>query len=452
MNNIRKIYLIASSLIALVLGACHKYLDKKANNSFSTPSTLFDLQTILDNSGQMNNATPCFGEASADDYFLLLATYNARPDDQKKAYIWQDPLYIYNNDWAKEYLAIYNSNICLENIETIPVTVQNDSVWKSIKGSALFHRAYAFLNLAWVYSKAFDKNTSDNDPGIVLRLISDFNVPSTRSSVSTSYEQIIKDSKDAALLLPYNSTHVFRPNKAAAYGLLARIYLSMREYDSAYKYSDLCLGINNNLIDYNTITTSASVPFSQFAFNSEVIFHSSIINLFTFNLVGRGFVDTTLYKMYATNDLRKSAFFRASSGYFTFKGTYNTAATPYFSGLATDEMYLTRAECYARSGNKDAAMVDLNSLLIKRYVKSSFIPLSASSAQEALNMILVERRKELLIRGLRWMDIKRLNKEGRNIILQRKIDGQDYYLQPNDNKYALPLPIDVITQSSIQQN
>jgi hypothetical protein len=50
-----------------------------------------------------------------------------------------------------------------------------------------------------------------------------------------------------------------------------------------------------------------------------------------------------------------------------------------------------------------------------------YIPITAGSSDEASQLILQERRKELLFRGLRWIDIKRLNKEGAGIVLKRKV-------------------------------
>ena len=161
-------------------------------------------------------------------------------------------------------------------------------------------------------------------------------------------------------------------------------------------------------------------------------------------------VDSLLYSSYASDDLRKEAFFYQSFPGYTFKGSYS----PYqlFTGIATDEVYLMRAESYARLGDKDAALSDLNTLLVKRWRTGTFVPVAASTANEALGIILIERRKQLLFRNLRWMDIKRLNKEGANIVLKRIISGETYLLQPNDNKYALSLPADIINMTGMQQN
>ena len=59
---------------------------------------------------------------------------------------------------------------------------------------------------------------------------------------------------------------------------------------------------------------------------------------------------------------------------------------------------------------------------------------------------LIERRKELLYRGLRWTDLRRLNKEtGRQTLLQRTIAGQSYSLPASDPRYTLLIPDNVIS-------
>jgi hypothetical protein len=186
----------------------------------------------------------------------------------------------------------------------------------------------------------------------------------------------------------------------------------------------------------------------------ETVFYSTM-NFYIWlahPLIGGARADSTLYAEYAANDLRKTVFFTQAGSYQRFKGNY-AGDFALFSGMATDELYLTRAECHARTGNLAAALQDLNILLEKRMITGTFIPVTAVSAAALLPVILLERRKELLCRGsLRWMDIKRLNKENAGIVLQRAIQGESFTLLPNDKRYALPLPTDVIETSGMEQN
>ena len=98
-------------------------------------------------------------------------------------------------------------------------------------------------------------------------------------------------------------------------------------------------------------------------------------------------------------------------------------------------------------------MTDINSLLRKRWRRGSFTGYPAGSAGDALDTVLLERRKELAFRGLRWTDLRRLNKEGANITLTRILNGTTYTLAPNGLNYTLPIPPDVISlNKAIQPN
>ncbi len=450
-------YLLAVCFLVLLSVGCKKYLEKKSSTGITIPTTLYDLQALMDNSNDMNRQrTPTFGEASADEYFLLQSDYDGQTERDQDVYKWVPyDNYRWPNDWSYNYLPVYNADYCLEQLDKINKNNTNQTAWNNVKGSALFYRSYYFLQLAWTFSKAYDEDSSANDLGIPLRLSSDFNEVSVRASVQDTYDRIISDAKESIDYLPNLPIQPFRPSKVAAYGLLARTYLSMRKYDSAFKYANLCLQIKSDLINYNgdaDIIGPLNDPNAPFKlFNKETIFYTEMC--FDVNVINVYYakIDTVLYNTYANNDIRKIAFFTSYNGYQAFKGNYSQDNYAVFTGLATDEMFLIKAECSARKGDKVTALNDLNILLSKRF-DTSFIPVVAIDAQDALRKILLERRKELTFRGLRFQDIKRLNKEGANIIPERKINGGIYKLPPNDNRYALPLPKTVIDESGMAQN
>ena len=104
-------------------------------------------------------------------------------------------------------------------------------------------------------------------------------------------------------------------------------------------------------------------------------------------------------------------------------------------------MLITRAEANARMGNTEAARNDLNRLMANRWQKDKYKPVSINNPQELLEKIVGERRKELVARGIRWGDLKRLNQEVRfEKVLKRNVNGKEYTLLPHDSRYALPLP------------
>lgn len=448
----KSVTLVICIALMVAFGSCKKYLDAKPDKVLVIPHTINDFQAILDFSSRMNEGTS-YGEASADNYYLSDEDYYALTDEVKKTYTWENFSYSnYPNDWARVYDVIYPANLVLEGIGKITPTLETQLAWNNVKGSALVFRALSLLQGAFIFCKAYDDETSDKDLGLVLRLSSDFNAPSKRSSVRQTYDRIIMDLKEAAPLLPSTPIHVMRPSKAAAYALLARTYLSMGKYDSCKKYSSLCLEIKDDLFDFNTINDiNASSPFPQF--NNEVIM-VTLISSPVYYSISQSFtqVDTALYNTYSEDDLRKSAFFEPSSIGNNFKGSYSGTPWELFAGVATDEVFLMRAECYARKGEIQLALEDLNKIMESKWRAGLFVPFKTNSATEALQMILTERRKELIFRNLRWMDIKRLNREGANITLRRFVTGKIYTLPPNDNRYALPLPLDIINRTQIQQN
>lgn len=451
--NISNLLTVLFALIVTLFSSCKKYLDEKSDQKLVIPESVQDLQAILDEYSRVNRFDPSIHEISSDDYYLSYSNWARMNEMQRRLYIWEkDNLYPKgtNNDWAYSYDNVYRANVVLQYIDRINRTPNDDIDWRNAKGHAYFIRGKSFLQNAIIWSLAFDENTADTDLGIPLRTNPDFNIPSARASVRQTYEQIISDLKQSVELLPVTAVHVIRPSKPAAYALLARTYLSMRQYDSAWKYADACLELKKGLMDYNG---DADVnPTDQFPiapYNSEVLYSSRM--RFPTHLY-YGSVDTVLYNSYSANDLRRRIFFtEGGNGPYPFIGGYD-GGQELFSGLATDEVYLMRSECYARKNNITEAMNDLNTLLIKRWETGTFVPLNATTQQEALSVILSERRKELVFRGLRWMDIKRLNKEGAGIVIKRELNGEVVSLNPNDLRYALPIPEDVIDIANLLQN
>lgn len=436
--------------LALVLISCKKYLERKPDKSLVIPSTVADVQALLDSYDKMNMNCPLIAEGSSDNYYLTDADFNALTAQRyKDLYTWGEEIVsnTYPNDWSNSYDPVYYTNIALETLPNIERNKQNGQSWDNAKGSALFFRAKCFLSTVTLWAKSYDSSKAATDPGIPLRLSSDFNIPSTRASVQETYTQVINDLKNAIPLLPETPAHVFRPSKAAAYALLSRTFLYVQDYAKAGKYADSALMLHNYLLDFNTLNAAANAPIARF--NPEVIIHFTASSLSFI----RNRIDSVLYSSYDKNDLRKLVFFKknVTDDSYSFKGSYD-GSTAMFCGIATDEMLLTRAECSARAGDIVNAMNDLNTLLQKRWKTGTYIPYTAQNSAAALDLILTERRKELLLRHLRWADIKRLNVAGAGIVLTRKLNGQFITLPPNDNRYALPIPSIVIAMTGMEQN
>lgn len=446
-----------------MLSSCNKedaFLDAKPNISLVVPSNLDDYQKLLYNEGVFNTAVdPAMGSITAEEYYVTPAFWAGRPILDRNLYVFGSG-YVYESwplftDWELSYKQVYYSNIVLDGIDKLEITNDYQTQYKTVKGQALFFRARAFYNLVQTFALPFDSTNFSTMLGIPLRLTSDFNVVVQRSTIQQTYDRILGDLLVAVELLPVSTTYPTQPSKTAANALLARIYLAMRNYAKALQYSDITLSFKSDLIDYNTLSptnTNLSATYLK-----EDIFQASLLSgIFTFS--GSTTVDTNLLKLYDDpNDLRRTVCYRTNGSNVEFRGTYGLGTSSKYSGLATDEMYLIRAECLARQGNVSGAMADVNTLLRTRWKKngtsSTYVDKTASSTAVALSLILKERRKELPFRGLRWTDIRRLNLDpGFQTTLTRVMNGVTYILPPGDPRFAMPIPLTEIQLSGIQQN
>lgn len=432
---------------------CKKFLDEKPDNSLAIPKTLQDLQALLDYPAVMNNGVSSgIAEGSADNYYLTdLGWQGLISEESRSIYLWKDEIF-YNsfpNEWSNLYRVVNVSNVVLENLSNI-ASPSNEIQRQQIEGAALFFRARSYLTLVSNWGMAYDPSASNSDLGVPLRLHSDFNEPSQRATVAQCYAQIVDDLQKAARQLPATIPHVLRPSKPAAFALLARTYLWMRKFNEARNACDSAMFYYSQLLNYNEINSSAAYPFAQY--NKEVIFHSVIAIPQHLN-GSRAIIDSTLYNSYEPKDIRKTAFFRSNgNGTYRFKGSYNGSIIP-FDGITSAEVLLTRSECNARLGDLANAAADLNKLLRNRYENGFYTDYSSSNQDEMVDKILTERRKELVMRNIRWGDLKRLNKEARyQVAIKRIINGQEYVLAPNDKKYALPLPAYIVSMTGMPQN
>lgn len=452
-----KNYLINTCLClsTFSFSACQKWLDAKPDISIGIPASLKDFQLMMDNTGNLNQGWPWLTEIAAD-YTVFNDTYYPTAWDQaKNAYTWSHTYpYTASLDWGGGGSAPYQKTLIVNTVLDGLTRIQLDGIveiqqYNNIRGQALFTRAKAFYELAQEFAPPYDELTAATDLGIPLRLAPDISVLSQRSTLATTYTQIIADLKLAKDLVPVNQIYKTRASKPACFAMLARVYLSMRKYNEAKIAADSCLALYNTLIDYRKLNVSSPYPFNQL--NEEVLYHNTIVN--TTSNGNTLLVDSSLYNSYAYNDLRRSLYFNTLNGRgYIFKGSY-AGNILMFNGLATDEVYLIRAECLAREGQMLAALKDLNILMVNRWKDGAFTEFTAGSADEALVLILAERKKELLRRNTRWTDLRRLNKEPKfAITIRRVINGTIINLEPNSYRYTFPIPDDIIAMTGMQQN
>lgn len=438
------LFLLLCSL-TIGLGCTKDFLDERPSKSLLVPSTLTDLQALLDNINVMNSA-PALTTVAADDYILLEGGALKIDAVQHGGYFWADDTYQGSTvgDWNTPYQQIFYSNVVLDALDKIQISTATQSTYNAIQGSALFYKAMALHNLLQLFAKPYDKH-ADNNPGLPIPLNSDVNERPERKTLSYSYAKLLEYLQDASVLLPLRPMTKNRPSQHAAFALMARVYLIMQNYSQAEAYAEKALTISRTLIDYNT-AVSTTTPFGQVLPNGieEVIFYNKKLS-YAFFTSGIIKMDAGLASLYNNNDLRRKFYFRdGSNSSVSFTG---------YEGLTTDEVYLISAECKARRNNLEGAMNELNALLLKRWKTGTYIYQNAPNTSAALDLILTERRKELAGRGLRWTDLRRLNQDPKYAItLTRTYGGKTYTLPPNDKKYTFPIPDREIQYGVIEQN
>ena len=433
-------------IITTVVFSCNRFLEEKSDSKLTTPQTLADNQAILDRSpARAFHSTG--SEISSDDFYTTDADFERTTTEaEKRMHTWQPDRVAVpgSNDWANVFSRVIIFNTVLDNIDQYNIPGS-----ENVRGQALVLRASSYLEAAQIYCLAYDKTTAMSELGLPLRLNSDFNIPSVRTNLQETFNQILLDLHFAVDLLPQSQVHVIRPSKVTALGFLSRTYLYMGDYEKALLYGSKALKLYSELMDFNALNANASYPISYA--NKEVLLPTAMSSSYLLNK-NITKIHENFYDSYNDNDLRKSIFFtRNASSEILFKGNYSGGGlrSPL---LAVDELFLNVAESYAQLGDYSEAMNTLNQLLVTRWKAGTFTNLKAGSTKEALQIIRAERRKELLMRGIRWSDIKRYNRDGANITLTRQINGETYILPPNDYRYAIAIPEDIIKMTGMPQN
>ncbi|ADQ80645.1 RagB/SusD domain protein [Paludibacter propionicigenes WB4] len=353
-----------------------------------------------------------------------------------------------DEEWTFLYQQVFYCNVVLT--EVMNSKNGTDAEKNELYAEALVHRAYAYWVLVNQYSKMYNASTAATDAGVPMPTEPVINKNLTRASVKTVYDAILKDVLYAAEILPNKQPNKLYPSKAAAYALLSRIYLIMDNYSQSAIYAEKTLSIQDSLTNLNDFVDDPSLLPRKIA-NPELL----IIKNSSFNVYALPFrLSEDLLNTYTDGDLRYQLLIQdgqtgANIGSLNFDGKAFVRSKlngeDMNTGLTIPEVYLNLAECYARLGDMDKSLHYLNKLLVNRYSTDSFTDVTATSKEELLATVLLERRKELLGNGMRWFDLRRLNKEPQFAKTVTHIyRGTSYTLEPNSANYIFPIDTKVI--------
>lgn len=208
----------------------------------------------------------------------------------------------------------------------------DENITKEYVAEAKLLRALNYFNLVRLYSFPYSMNKGMS-PGIPLKVDSDPNIHKGRGTVKDVYELIIKD-LDFVLASGIKNQGVSRVGIDFAYGLYARVALTMEDYPNAIKYSKKVLDkhpLNSSFYDNGVSQNENSSLIFQIQYTEDTYSqYMSLISFFEYRKGNSGGYGTfgaapDFIKNYSANDLRKNWFLNpyAYSNSWYLKGAFS---------------------------------------------------------------------------------------------------------------------------------
>ena len=488
MKNILFIALIASVLFS----SCDKFLDVYPSKQSNQPiKTVQDLNLVLNNATdyiiENSFATVCATDNAAVDAFHYSFQPRVYTDNNSLGwFLWDD--YILRNapnhaNWVSEFGKIGKANLVLDFLGEVEGAAEEK---EELKYEAHFIRAYSYFNLVTVYCLPYSEQTAD-ELGLPLRTTISVEQSLKRATLKETYDFIEDDIKMALNTGKTKREDPWRSSLPAVEAFAARFYLYLGQYDKALTYADNALKAYNALVSFenvmyqdgqlfNWLNLGAMYPYSrnltsQEIYNWDELYYLRVLYSRTF--YQHAYPSKKLMDLYDPEDIRFDALFvenvRVGTALSPYAGyVYLGANNDIPSGPTTAEMYLIRAECYARQGNTEKTMENMEALRRSRFKSADYAPLLyPAGIQELTQMVIDERNREFPF-TLRWYDLHRINKDPLldNVDISRTfytLNGnlpdldaplKTYELKAGSRRYAFPIAENEIISSGgeLQQN
>jgi len=498
----------------LVLGSfssCKKFLEAPPSKTTSlVPTTTDQLNALLNNAtnisavfNQEENGTATF---STDDYELPKALYDRSPGTfamTQIQYLLWDINYLPDASsqtfWSGEFKKIFYANMVLDYVNKV---TGSDADKAALTADAHLIRAYSYWELVNTFCLPYT-DANKNEPGLPIKITTSFEESFARQPLSKVYDLIEADLTEALKttvpLVQNGRARHWRASKAGVNGFAARYYLNRLNYPKAIEYANAAMAEYSSLVDYNTemrygnpgvyILNSGTPQQSSYTVqypythNNQTDYTDQLAwkeHLY-FRTLSNGYwwyvPSPSLLALYdQAHDLRYT--YHIVEGYSYDRGltkpSFDYPAYVFFfkqwlpSGPTVAEMYLTKAEALARTGDITGSMTALNTLRAKRMVPGAWVNLIAADKADAVKKVIDERRREMPFTQ-RWFDIRRYNNNedpNDDVVLTRSFypytassvttaqPVQTYTLSKGSRRWAAPIPRTEIISSNgvIEQN
>ncbi len=350
--------------------------------------------------------------------------------------------------WQQAYYGIFSANKTIEIIDNI----ENPSdELLQLKGENIFLRALMHYDLVRVFGRPYPQNPETNF-GVMIRDNTDQYALPPRSTLKETFDFIVSDFLTAADLMNENKSNIYA-SKEVAWAMLSRLYLYMENYDKSVEYADKVINSGR----YHLVPTEQLAEYYTWLpeNNPETIF---AIKLLTSENMGKSGIGSLYHEDGGWGEIYVSKTFRqliyqnpnderikfidpkftldangdkipstteepgyvveqrlGYSKYFNLKYTLQEGvkmlSSPVVVRLA--EMYLNKAESYAKTPGKEADAIELVNFIRKRAGLEGdqlFTPGDLKGYNSVLDVVLDERRLELCWEGHRAYDVFRNNR------------------------------------------
>lgn len=475
MKSIKNI--LVAGLCIIGFASCDNLLDIEPVNSM-IPKSVEDYESVL-LGGYPNREYFMKTEMMTDNVFI---NSNARAKVDKKLlpwFIWAETHQSDNEEydpyWNQLYSSIFYANTILEDLKGRNVTKEENELYEIVVGETYALRALSYFYLASLYAEPYSQENLTK-PCVPLILTTEGldgrTKNNTRESVQVIWEQITSDlEKASANLSGKKSKGKFRFNYYSVETLRSRVFLFMEDWDAAISSSSKVISASKPY-DMNQLQSLIDEAYSpsyflrgdhglhDTAYEEDILFSlggKAGYNIYYYpsgalkpsldlfdtyiekNATGDTIGDYRRYIFESFEDINTS--YGREIGKTVYE-MYASQGTPcYYVGLKVGEVYITRAEAYARKKLKTKALDDLK-MLMKNRIKSDdytdYVTL-IEGEENYLSRILKERRKETAFdAGLRWFDLRRL---GKPALIHIDADGNVHELKKDDLRYVLQIPI-----------
>jgi starch-binding outer membrane protein, SusD/RagB family len=395
------------------------------------------------------------GQVTTDPLFLSF-NQNHAPAQENTSYFW----YV-------SYKMISAANLVTSLYERGELTDPSDANLQLV-GENYFIRAFAHFSMLNLFAKPYTHDP--NGPGIIIRNSDNEPVLKARSTVKEVYEFILGDLRTASTLMKPNTMRGSGyASVYAAYALMSRAFLYMEEPDSVIKYSDLVINsgrfnitddypnyfrnapdidetiwciIETEVDDLKKFGSIASMYYSDGNSGWGEEYASDLYR----NLLYQNPGDTRSDYVVPLLDENGNVMTKTGTGIrmyyitkFSFQGGSPTLSSPVMFRIS--EMYLNRAEAYARKGDVGNALNDLDAIRQNRGLSGSLFNGTVPAGKTLLQTVLDERRLELAFEGHRTIDVYRNKQDLNRTYWGYHLTG----LKESDVNYDQPAPVNIIS-------